>query len=103
MKKFDIRDHKFTLIIMYILLVFILVVANAFKYIPITEKQENNSSEEFVYSNYDNKQEDITDEDIDEEDLEENSEEELKDNVEKYIIEFKKNTPFRELEDNELD
>lgn len=110
MEKFDIRKYKYLLATIFIFIIFVMLIANAYKYLPSNEEINNQKN----YKNYElinqdssiNASENIGN-NFDEYNTEEDGteEEDVDDNAE-YDTEteiFDRNTPFRELSEDEIE
>ena len=107
MEKFDIRNYKYLLATIFIFLIFILVVAHAYRYLPSQDesnKKLNNVNYELKNQNtYENlsennnieeNEEDIEDETLIDED--ENDDISIQD-------EFEQNAPFKEISEEDIE
>ena len=97
MEKFDIRKYRYVFITLGIVLLFGLVVLNAYKYIPsVNEIMDIPASEESVLTEDD---EDLIEDEADfEEDIDDSEDEEVLDLDE----EFEENTPYKIISDDEI-
>ena len=107
MEKFDIRNYKYLLATIFIFIIFILVVAHAYRYLPSQDesnKKLNNVNYELKNQNtYNNLLEDSNIEE-DEDDIDnENSTDEEENGDISIQDEFEQNAPFKEISEEDIE
>jgi len=100
LEKFDIRQYKYTLILIAMIFLFALIVSNAYKYLPKTEKANSATEQEFVQQDEaisDEYEEEYVDED-------EVADDELEDESDSDFVEEEPTSadePYRVIEDED--